>query len=82
MNFILTNFGRVLWSEYCFFFFYLTLFNVVFFSLVTACADLSCGENEICVPAGDTYECVCHPDYEGDNCQDRSQFNFINFQYM
>ena len=46
---------------------------LIFFSLipvVTSCADLSCGENEICVPAGDTYECVCHPDYEGDNCQE------------
>ena len=39
---------------------------------VIDCDDLSCGENEICVEAGDTYQCVCHPDYEGRNCENES----------
>ena len=44
------------------------------YALVTNCDDLSCGANEICVEAGDTYECVCHSDYEGENCEDISKF--------
>ena len=46
------------------------IFTIYF--LVTNCDDLSCGENEICVEVGDTYECVCHSDYEGENCEDKS----------
>ena len=47
-------------------------FNSFFFISsiqVKSCEDLSCGTNEICVVSGDTYECVCHGDYEGENCQ-------------
>ena len=42
--------------------------------LVSSCDDLTCGENEICVAAGDTYECACHPDYEGENCEETGLF--------
>ena len=42
--------------------------------LVSSCDDLTCEENEICVAAGDTYECACHPDYEGENCEETGLF--------
>ena len=43
------------------------------FNLVTSCDDLSCDENEICVKEGDTYQCICHPDYDGDDCEEKSK---------
>jgi hypothetical protein len=45
--------------------------------LVTSCEDLTCEENEICVSAGDSYQCVCHPDYEGENCQAKGRYDSI-----
>ncbi len=46
-----------------------------FFNLVASCDDLICGKNEICVAAGNTYQCVCDPDYEGENCEDIGWFS-------
>jgi hypothetical protein len=53
--------------------------NVLF--LVSSCDQLSCGANEICVSAGDTYECVCHSDYEGENCQAKGPYNIITTSF-
>ena len=53
--------------------FFIGWFSLIFpfyVFVVESCDDLNCEENEICVPAGDTYECVCHPDYEGENCDE------------
>ncbi|XP_028410753.1 uncharacterized protein LOC114533436 isoform X5 [Dendronephthya gigantea] len=38
---------------------------------VLNCNEIRCGENEICVPVGDTHGCICHPDFEGQSCQKR-----------
>jgi hypothetical protein len=46
---------------------------VMYFNLVTSCDDLSCGENEMCVEEGDSYKCVCHSDYEGENCDQKGR---------
>ena len=54
----------------------LNVFTVI---LVTDCDDLSCGENEICVKAGDTFECVCHPDFEGENCMTKGNICLPTF---
>lgn len=52
-----------------------TLFMQEYSFSVVSCDDLSCEENEICVEAGDTFECACHPDYEGDDCEDIGWFD-------
>ena len=49
---------------------------------VLSCDDLTCGQNEICVAAGDTYECVCHPDYEGENCEVSGWFDLLIFLHL
>ena len=47
---------------------------IIFFILVDDCADLSCGENEVCERVGNTFDCVCHQDYEGEDCQQKGQY--------
>ena len=49
--------------------------KIIFVLSVSTCDDLNCEENEICVSAGDTYECVCHPDYEGEDCEESGGFD-------
>ena len=51
------------------------------FFLVSSCDQSTCGANEICVSAGDTYECVCLPDYEGENCQVKGPYNLITTSF-
>ena len=52
-----------------------------YFFLVSSCDQLTCGANEVCVSAGNTYECVCHPDYEGENCQVKGPYNLITTSF-
>ncbi len=54
---------------------YVIAILVQFFNvLVTSCDDFTCGENKICVMAGDSYQCVCHPDYNGENCTGEGRY--------
>ena len=45
-----------------------------FLSLVLNCDEIICGKNEICVAVGDTHQCVCDPDFEGENCNKRGRY--------
>ena len=58
-----------------------TYMHAMFYFLVSSCDQLTCGANEICVSAGVTYECVCHPDYEGENCQVKGPYNLITTSF-
>ena len=51
------------------------------FFLVSSCDQLTCGANEICVSAGGTYECICLPDYEGENCHVKGPYNLITTSF-
>jgi hypothetical protein len=61
--------------------FYLPLTCNALIFLVSSCDQLTCGANEICVSAGDTYECVCHSDYEGENCQVKGPYDLLYNNY-
>jgi hypothetical protein len=50
----------------------------LFIFLAIDCEVLNCGANEVCMDVDGLYQCVCHPDYTGDNCdQESKQIKFL-----
>jgi hypothetical protein len=53
----------------------------LFFSIAIDCDVLQCGENEVCLEVDGLFQCVCHADYTGENCDQESKHNIMMIKY-